>query len=994
MTVVLCASCIHDITPEQGLIGDNKVKIGFSVDLPDATPATKAMANQPQLQTLHLAVFDEAGYLTEYIQARELQQATVNGTRYNYTADISLSKTERIIHFIGNGPSQVKFGDEATVMANIKASGNQDMYWYRKVVPEISGINAGGMMALAAGDATGSVYQPTPQTLAYFTEIPLIRNFAKIVLKDEAANFTLISYAVVNTHKEGMLAAYNRTTTEFVEYFNYKTGSVTINYDDPAPDQVINNITVVDIPKTYQQLTLDGYDGNIPAVTSFTSIAEAWANKVSEGTPYFVYERETPISSPSYIIAYGTYQGKDQYYKIDLRDNNGKYFPLLRNFEYTITLKNVERSGYESIEEAANSTGSGDISTALETISLVYISDGIASLEVEYTEKTIVSNDAEDLNFIFLDNVSTNNPGPATSMYVIVNNDFGASGPAIQKIDGTDVTVGKKIYITNGNPGKVTVTPTTPSNTPKTQTLTVYAEYKKDNQDKIIQRTVKYVVMTKRSMTAVCVPSEVPKARGSEFDLHVTIPGGLSSSMFPLELAVEAVALSITPNNEKDHMPVKTGLSLQGNNKSAFYFIKTVEWEDYDPLAPSTTVVCHFKTNKDISATNIIVANPYFNNAVATLGNYDALNFANQRFTSTGNTNAITSVECGEDKPFRFRFSVPDIPEQSLPEISASNNPDDNILVILEGAEPTPDNETLHFIGINAEGKAMYSYKVTNTNNQFLDLQTNKYGAPIIVTLQAYHYLPSVSRLDRNWVDFTNISLSNANVGIGNTTTLEFTYNNNVRGVPVTMTLKGLKPQNAANNELIENADGTYTWVYAPTTQNQNQQTHIITFETTTFGTGISVTMNAENNGYKEAAASAKRVLVVNADDEGKHPNNMDDILTTNNNSYWVALYKENPGSSTNTFGDRLTIMRFNKNGVTSYNNVISGSQYANITFGPTGWGALTFNSWSNEAILDFNVENSTILYLQMYANRNYYVATVSVETLINGGNINWVRQY
>lgn len=864
LTVVLSISCTHDITPEQGLINENKVKIGFSVDLPDATPATKAMADLPQLKTMHLAVFDEAGYLTEYIQARDLEPATENSIRYNYTADISISKEQRIIHFIGNGPSQVKFGDEATVMASIKATGNQDMYWYRKVVPEIAGINSGGMMALAAGDATGSVYQPTTQTLAYFTEIPLIRNFAKVVLINKATNFTLLSYAVVNTHKEGMLAAYNRNTTEFVEYFNYKTGSITINYDDPTPDEVINNFTVVDAPKTYQQLTtIARYDGNIPSVTSFTSPSEAWAKKVNAGNPYFVYERETPISSPSYIIAYGIYDGKEQYYKIDLRDNNGNYFPLLRNFKYTITLEKVERSGYDNIEQAASSTGSGDISTALETMSLVYISDGLVSLEVDYTEKTLISNSTPaELNFTFW-NLKTNEPGPATDMYVIVNNDYGASGPAIHKVEGKEVTPGNKILITNGNPGKIEITPTEPSNTPKTQTLTIYAKYKDDkDQEKLIQRTVKYVVMTKRTMTAVCVPSEVPEIKGSEFELHVTIPGGLSSSMFPLELAIEAVGLSITPNNDKDHMPVKTGLSLKGDGKSAFYFIKTVEWEDYDPLQASSTIVCHFKTNKDQSETDIIVANQYFNNATTHLGNYDAKNFTNLKFTSTtGGT--INEIQCGEDNAFQFIFTMPELLDNNLPEIENSKYPTDNVLVILEGAEPSADNESLHFIGINAEGKPMYSYRVVNAQENILDLQTNTHGSQVVVTLKSYHYLTSVSTCNRDWVEFTNISLQNAKVGIGNTTTLSFRYNSNVKGVPITMTLKGLKPQNAANNELIENSDGTYTWIYKPTTSNQNQETHTITFETTTFGRGISVNLNAENSGYKEVQVSAVRSLVL-----------------------------------------------------------------------------------------------------------------------------------
>ena len=117
-----------------------KVAIDFGVQINDPSVATKAMADAPHLENLMLAVFDETGYLVEYTWAidEETQYATANGTNYKYKAYLTQSKSPRTIHFIGNAPSEIKFGNEEAVMASISSSldsANEDIYWYRKEIP-------------------------------------------------------------------------------------------------------------------------------------------------------------------------------------------------------------------------------------------------------------------------------------------------------------------------------------------------------------------------------------------------------------------------------------------------------------------------------------------------------------------------------------------------------------------------------------------------------------------------------------------------------------------------------------------------------------------------------------------------------------------------------------------------------------------------------------------------------------------------------------------
>ena len=352
--LVLASACTQELS-DFNHAGEHagKVAIDFGVQINDPYIATKAMADNPQLKNLMLAVFDETGYLVEYTWAiaEGTEYATENGTRYKYKVYLTQSKTPRIIHFIGNAPSEIKLGNDESVLASISGSlgsSNEDIYWYSKEIPMISGTSSGGAMALAEGDEAGPILQATPQTLAYMNDIPLIRNFAKIVLTSASdSGFALESYFVVGTPKTGLAAAYNYSSGEFVDYFNY--------VDSTDPELSKEGIKVLGDPKSYQYLTeTEKYDANVPAVSQNVTLAEAQASPVAAGAAYFVYEKETPLSADDapYIIAYGTYSGKKYYYKVDLRDKD-QYFPILRNFQYNVNITKVSREGYATIEEAA-----------------------------------------------------------------------------------------------------------------------------------------------------------------------------------------------------------------------------------------------------------------------------------------------------------------------------------------------------------------------------------------------------------------------------------------------------------------------------------------------------------------------------------------------------------------------------------------------------------------------------------------------------------------
>ena len=751
LSLVLAMSCTDDIIAPTKELDGNKVLIDLSVQINDPTVATKALAQQPTLRNLMVAVFDSTGYLLEYTFATEITLATENATHYDYKVAITQSDEPRIIHFIGNAPEKLTFGVEETVLAGITSSvgNNTDdgIYWCRREVPKISGTLSGGAMLLDDDyqtEPTDPIYQADLQTRAYFSNVGLIRNFSQIQLVSSTEDFILEKYYIVGTPKVGLAAAYNYSTGQFVNYYEGTTisGSEATGYTFDLGEA-----------KTFAEIIAEGYDANVlPTAQRYTlAESEVASNWINDEASAYVYECEKPLKAEDavYIIAYGKYRqdGKYYYYKIDLRDENG-YFPIIRNFKYTIDIKKVSRPGYETIEKAASSVGSGDISTSLETISLVYISDGVASLEVDYIEKYIVNPENVTLGYTFLDNVKTSHAGDPKKMWIVVN-EAGATGAAIAAINGNSYTVGQNITV-SVNPGTLTITPTDLTDVLKSQTLTIFAEYVNGDASHILQRTINFKVQSKRTMIVSLIPSEVPNETGSEFDVNISLPAGLSESIFPLEFLIESDALSINPHN--DHMPVRTGFSLADATKTGIYFVKTLDYDNYNPESGATNIVnCHFKTIKPQAETHIYAANPYFITEYdfqGTVSNLDADGksvyldtYAASKFSSLSFSS--DPVGAGENQAVSFSFNMDKRPEDGV------------VRVALGNLMPASDETQLEYIG-NEGTKAIYEFRPSYTSGTFR-LQTAHFYEDLSVDLSAYKFIPASKSAGRSLFNFSGM---------------------------------------------------------------------------------------------------------------------------------------------------------------------------------------------------------------------------------------------
>jgi len=245
-----------------------KVCIDFSVSLPESSPDTKALGEEPALTSMYLAVFGSSGHYKEYVEAtmkdgypkkenrtfigEDENHNPVKFTRevevYKFTAAIELSNSPRTIHFLGNGPSpsSITIGDASSILPNLLCNSDENgtketAFWQMIYLPEIkAATNEDGEFL----NPSGGIRQPhedymvDPETLAYFQiekdengnpvldekgnqqgGIALIRNWAKIVIRNSwkedgttASNFVPESFAVVNVPKRGTFVPYGGKT--------------------------------------------------------------------------------------------------------------------------------------------------------------------------------------------------------------------------------------------------------------------------------------------------------------------------------------------------------------------------------------------------------------------------------------------------------------------------------------------------------------------------------------------------------------------------------------------------------------------------------------------------------------------------------------------------------------------------------------------------------------------------------------------------------------
>ncbi|MBO4340629.1 MAG: Ig-like domain-containing protein [Bacteroidales bacterium] len=672
---------------------DAKVFVRFNVSVADLKAfggnpetkgtVTKALTNTPKddLTDLHIAVFGRSGYLKEYVLATMVDEPEENGAlgsdenRYGFYATLSLSEnSERHIHIIGNGPDELEYAKETELLDTLRSPRNRGAYWQSFIVPGIKGKrdangNLIGMDTTVIDGETvylgSGTFELSDETAAYFEDVPLIRNYAKIVIeveKDEFGNnishFTPISFAAYNFPTRGSVAP-------------YYTGGFISGYET----------------KSYEDLFDMGYRSNLPPHTEFTAVMPPKSAFLSpagrtdvataEGS-FFLYERPAPdeTTSPTVVIIYGHFSDPDTddgsddsgnfFYKVDLMEGSS-YYPIYRNFKYRINIKEILKPGADSPDDALHSMGSGDVSIDPSTQTLLDISDGTSRILVSEMNRTIIHQYplVEDelttnltLKYHYIPNVKEDSNSDGKPDW---DNDLVADGGpvtiSLQSVSEAVIT-GYSVAEEDDGEGwrEITLTTSAPTDNMRTQYIRISGTYG-DNLP--LYRNVTYTMISRQDMTVTCVPSKVQELKGEELEVDISIPKNLPSSMFPIIFYLESDKLSITPDNTKENnnLPVGYGPSIISGNGSAttFHYIRTLSETEYDTLSAASstntvTVRCYFKTNTASSASTIYVTDKenFFKP-----DDDDFTNYVMKDFTSLSFPIGI-STTVGDPTPFSF----------------------------------------------------------------------------------------------------------------------------------------------------------------------------------------------------------------------------------------------------------------------------------------------------------------------------------------------------
>lgn len=627
IAIIALVSCQEDDMIRNTPNNDGeKVTLNVSLRIPDMQRNESRAFGETDLNylancSLQMVIFDGEGYLREVLNPLAADAAAgsigisnitedVTNGEIDFNVTLSEAVNKRIIHFIVNSPTtSYEFGDEATLISSLSVALNDDgsgndVYWQRVEFP--NGIDNSDV------------------TKVLMNRIPMIRNFAKITVTNNAEDFTYQGFSVVNVWNKGTVAP-------------YKGEGLFANLNNNETMQSYEYIT-----------TTEKYEGIWPADAELVnSNPSDVSDKTIQTAPFYMYERRNTYVSAdipaTYLLVYGTYGYKNYWYKLDLvydvdaegamvtseeQVASGKqYYNILRNFHYAISIDEVTGAGYESPEDAAAHAASNNLSGSIDIRDLTNISDAINRLFVSYTDTTLVDNGTITVRYKYVPSSSTD----------AKNND----DVTITELTGgteEDCMTSFTKSESNDDDGWRSVSVTFEDIPTDWKVITNTLRFSIDG----LSREVDFNLRKKMYMLVECDPMIIPTGTERKVAANILIPIDITGAedpyqFFPIEFLVEAEQMTLSPDVVSNkagitlspyEMPVVLGTSIvPGSNKQTFRYKRTVNNEEYQSLPTKAVSVvyngetitgtykvipCNFLTNTEISATAVYAQNEYF----------------------------------------------------------------------------------------------------------------------------------------------------------------------------------------------------------------------------------------------------------------------------------------------------------------------------------------------------------------------------------------------
>ena len=577
----------------------------ISFSLPEPVTATRAaLGETPEVEHLHVLVFNEKGFFLANAKATVVSQPDSGTGIGTFKVKLPVSNRPCRLHFVANAdydmegkswPTYVSTDTESTILGAMTTSENRAAYW-----------------------GTVSVDHISDKGITLDKPVELIRNFAKVTLKTSmVGNYQIESYTVYNCPTEGLLAPFNPYDGSFADF-------VSVTNDDPYGNFVKDH-------PDYRGTTKGEIAANeLPAETAWKKPTES----------FYVYERNQDNSDiPTALVlkAKNLTDNKSYYYKLDLIQFDNKTYKtttynLFRNFAYDVTVNAIKADGYTDASDAVQAAASNNLAASVQVSKVKKITDGKHTLEVSTIDTLIVKTDPLVLKFKYMEGETDRTNTEDVQVHYEESSAF--SNIAVDKSNGT-----------------ITLTPQTPlPEVMQSQEITVATK------SGLTRRIVVRVHEPYRFVSVDC-QRLVAASQHQSFVLMTELPMGLPTAIFPLTLRIDMTDNTLYPDASMNRFPVDVV-----DAKNYVYQVEV----DYNSYRQNRTMYSYFKTNTSQSATQISVEGTYFKESVPvsfTNGNpssFTDVKFAGTNVTTDPNTKFIVPFGKGEAVKLEFNMTTTD----------------------------------------------------------------------------------------------------------------------------------------------------------------------------------------------------------------------------------------------------------------------------------------------------------------------------------------------
>lgn len=577
----------------------------ISFSLPEPVTATRAaLGETPEVEHLHVLVFNEKGFFLANAKATVVSQPDAGTGIGTFKVKLPVSNRSCHLHFVANAdydmegkswPTYVSTDTESTILGAMTTGENRAAYW-----------------------GTVSVDHISDKGITLDKPVELIRNFAKVTLKTSTVdNYQIESYTVYNCPTEGLLAPFNPYDGSFADF-------VSLTNDDPYGNFVKDH-------PDYRGTTKGEIAANeLPAETAWKKPTES----------FYVYERNQDNSDiPTALVlkARNTTSNQSFYYKLDLIQFDNKTYKtttynLFRNFAYDVTVNAIKADGYTDASDAVQAAASNNLAASVQVSKVKKITDGKHTLEVSTIDTLIVKTDPLVLKFKYMEGETDRTNTEDVQVHYEESSAF--SNIAVDKSNGT-----------------ITLTPQTSlPEVMQSQEITVATK------SGLTRRIVVRVHEPYRFVSVDC-QRLVAASQHQSFVLMTELPMGLPTAIFPLTLRIDMTNNTLYPDASMNRFPVDVV-----DAKNYVYQVEV----DYNSYRQNRTMYSYFKTNTSQSATQISVEGTYFkeSNPVSfkneNPSSFTDVKFAGTNVTTDPNTKFIVPFGKGEAVKLEFNMTTTD----------------------------------------------------------------------------------------------------------------------------------------------------------------------------------------------------------------------------------------------------------------------------------------------------------------------------------------------